>query len=128
MKRVRVEFNETNFTTDVKCYISKTLFKISCMIPEIPKCFWDFLVIFFFCYDLIDTSLWWSDMIDFCCLSPRRVIFIYLPRLPLLLSCSLFFFTPTGRILGNSHLLILNCQSFAHWDENITHYIYCPVM
>lgn len=39
---------------------------------------------------LIDTSLWWSDMIDFSCLSSRQVIFIYLPCLPLLLSCSLF--------------------------------------
>lgn len=40
--------------------------------------------------DLIDGSLWWSDMIGFSFVASRQVIFNYLPRLLLLLSCSLF--------------------------------------
>ena len=51
---------------------------------------WDFLIISPR-RDLIDGSLWWSDMIGFSCVASRQVIFIYLPRLLLLLSCSLFF-------------------------------------
>lgn len=55
--------------------------------------------------DLIDNSLWWSDMIDFSCLSFRQVIFIYLPHHPRPpQSLIIFFFALTERILGNGWL------------------------
>lgn len=55
--------------------------------------------------DLIDNSLWWSDMIDFSCLSFRQVLFIYLPRHPRPpQSLIIFFFALTERILGNGWL------------------------
>lgn len=51
------------------------------------------------CCVLIDASLWWSDMIDSSCLSLRQVVFIYLPRLPLLLDYSLFLSHLLGEFL-----------------------------
>lgn len=43
--------------------------------------------------DLIDNSLWWSDMIDFSCLSFRQVLFIYLPHHPRPPQSLIFFFS-----------------------------------
>lgn len=75
-------------------------------------------------YELIDTSLWWSDMTDFSCLSSRQVIFIYLLCLFLLLSCSLLIFHTCWDIsLERSPFCIQLCG--LHETRVITHNIYC---
>lgn len=87
--------NGTNKVLQMLCEYKVIFCKVKSALPlKKPGDFWrlSFLFLFFHspCDGLIDTSLWWSDMIDFSCLSSRQVIFIYLPCLPLLLSCSLF--------------------------------------
>ena len=66
-------------------------------------------------------------MIDSSCLSFRQVIFIYLPRLLLLLSGSLFLFSLLlWKFSEIAAFQKSGCQSVAQMDENIARYICRP--
>lgn len=109
------EENVTNVTS-VESYIS-------CTAPWKAWWFWRLWGYFFFlpCYGLIDTSLWWSDMIDFSCLSSRQVIFIYLPCLPLLLSCSLLFSHLLREFWEKKIIFQYRTVSLLHTETRISH-------